>query len=71
MQDDVYMIVTDGWREAAKLRLIIEDNEKKAKERPDFTFGKLKYKAELIPTALVIARYFAAEQTAIEKLESQ
>ncbi|HAO79751.1 MAG TPA: type I restriction-modification system subunit M, partial [Verrucomicrobia subdivision 3 bacterium] len=25
MQDDVYMIVSDGWREAAKPRLIIED----------------------------------------------
>ena len=71
MQDDVYMIVSDGWREAAKPRLIIEDKEKKTKEKPDFTVGKLKYKAELIPTALVIARYFAAEQAAIEKLEAE
>ncbi|HZM03484.1 MAG TPA: type I restriction-modification system subunit M, partial [Candidatus Saccharimonadales bacterium] len=71
MQDDVYMIVSDGWREAAKPRLIVEDKEKKAKEKPDFSVGKLKYKAELIPTALVIARYFAAEQTAIEKLEAE
>jgi type I restriction enzyme M protein len=71
MQDDVYMIVSDGWREAAKPRLIIEDKEKKTKEKPDFTVGKLKYKAELIPTALVIARWFAAEQTAIEKLEAE
>jgi len=71
MQDDVYMIVSDGWREAAKPRLIIEDKEKKSKEKPDFTVGKLKYKAELIPTALVIARYFAAEQAAIEKLEAE
>ncbi|MBZ5536968.1 MAG: type I restriction-modification system subunit M [Acidobacteriia bacterium] len=70
MQDDVYMILSDGWREAAEPRLIIEDKNKKTKEKPDFTFGKLKYKAELIPTALVIARYFAAEQAAIEKLES-
>jgi type I restriction enzyme M protein len=71
MQDDVYMIVSDGWREAAKPRLIIEDKEKKTKEKPDFTVGKFKYKAELIPTALVIARYFAAEQAAIEKLEAE
>jgi type I restriction enzyme M protein len=71
MQDDVYMIVSDGWREAAKPRLIIEDKDKKSKEKPDFTVGKMKYKAELIPTALVIARYFAAEQAAIEKLESE
>jgi type I restriction enzyme M protein len=69
MQDDVYMIVSDGWREAAKPRLIIEDKTKKTKEKPDFTVGKLKYKTELIPTTLVIARYFPAEQAAIEKLE--
>lgn len=71
MQDDVYMIVSDGWREAAKPRLIIEDKEKKSKEKPDFTVGKMKYKAELIPTALVIARYFDAEQAVIEKLEAE
>ena len=71
MQDDLYMIVTDGWREAAKPRLIIEEKGSKTKEKPDFTVGKLKYKTELIPTALVIARYFAAEQTAIEKLEAE
>lgn len=71
MQDDVYMIVSDGWREAAKPRPIIEDKNKKTKEKPDFAVGKLKYKAELIPPALVIARYFAAEQGTIEKLEAE
>jgi type I restriction enzyme M protein len=71
MQDDIYMIVSDGWREAAQPRLIIEDKDKKTKERPDFTVGKLKCKAELIPMALVIARYFVAEQAAIERLEAE
>ena len=36
MQDDVYMIVSDGWHEAAKPRLIIEDKQKKTKERAGF-----------------------------------
>ena len=75
MQDDVYMVVNDGWRDAAKPRLIIEEKDKKKenkkKEKPDFTFGRLKYKVELIPTALVIARYFATDQAAIEKLEAE
>jgi type I restriction enzyme M protein len=71
MQDDVYMIVSDGWREAAKPRLVVDDKDKKSKEKPDFTFGKLKYRTELIPTALVVARYFAAGQAAIEKLEAE
>jgi type I restriction enzyme M protein len=71
MQDDVFLIITDGWRDAAKPRLITGDKEKKSKEKPDFTVGSLKYKAELIPTPLVIARYFAREQAVIEKLESE
>ena len=71
MQDDVYMIVSDGWHDAAKPRLIIEEKEKKTKEKPDFTVGKMKYKAELIPTELIIARYFASDQAAIEKLEAE
>ena len=71
MQDDVYMIVSDGWREAAKPRLIIDDKEKKTKEKPDFTVGKQKFKADLIPATLLISRYFAKEQTAIESLEAE
>jgi type I restriction enzyme M protein len=71
MQDDVYLIVGDGWREAAKPRLIIEEKGSKTKEKPDFIVGKLKYRAELIPTALIIVRYFAAEQRTIEKMEAE
>jgi type I restriction enzyme M protein len=71
MQDDVYMIVSDGWKEAVKPRLMIEDKDKKNKEKPDFTIGKQKYKAELVPPALIVARYFSSEQTAIENLEAE
>jgi type I restriction enzyme M protein len=49
MQDDVYLIASDGWREAAKPRLMVEDKDKKSKDKPDFTIGKQKFKAELIP----------------------
>lgn len=71
MQDDVYMLVSDGWREAAKPRLIIEDKDKKTKEKPDFIVGKQKFKTDLIPAPLLIARYFAKEQAAIESLEAE
>ena len=71
MQDDVYLIVGDGWQEAAKLRPIVTDKDSKTKEKPDFTLGKQKFKAELIPPALVIARYFQAEQSALESLEAE
>jgi type I restriction enzyme M protein len=70
MQDDCYLITADGWREAAKPLLVVEDKNKKTKEKPDFTVGKKKYKTELLSSALVIARYFAPQQTAIEKLET-
>ncbi|MDI1312630.1 N-6 DNA methylase [Prosthecobacter sp.] len=69
-QDDVYLLVADGWKKAAQPQLIREDKDKKSKEKPDFTLGKLKYQAELIPPALLIARYLAKDQAAIEKLES-
>jgi hypothetical protein len=32
MQDDCYLITADGWREAAKPRLVVDDKNKKAKE---------------------------------------
>jgi len=70
MQDDVYLIASDGWREAAKPRLLVEDRDRKTKDKPDFVIGKQKYKTELIPMALLIARHFAAEQAAIERLEA-
>ena len=69
MQDDVYLIAADGWMEAAKSRGIIEDKEKKIKETPDLTIKRKKYKMDLIPPPLVVARYFAAEQAAIEVLQ--
>ena len=51
--------------------MIIEDKDKKNKEKADFTIGKQKFKAELVPPALMIARYFSTEQAAIEKLEAK
>ncbi len=67
MQDDVYLIAVDGWLGANKLRLL----EDKSKEKADLTIDKLKYKADLIAPALIIARYFAAEQQAIDALAAQ
>ena len=71
MQDDCYLIADDGWVTAARPRLIVDDKARKTRAKPDFVVGKKKYQAELIPPALVIARYFAADQTAIDELEAQ
>jgi type I restriction enzyme M protein len=70
MQDDVDLIAQAGWVEAAKPRLIVETKEQKSKDVADFTVGKQKCKSDLIPAGLLIARYFAPEQTAIEAIES-
>jgi type I restriction enzyme M protein len=71
MQDDCYLVATDGWREAAQPRLIVEDKNKKTKTRPDLVVGKKKYQTELIPPALIVRRWFAEEQAAVEKLETE
>jgi type I restriction enzyme M protein len=71
MQDDVYLIAADGWVEAARPRGIIEDKDKKIKETPDLTINRKKYKMDLIPPALIAARYFADEQAAIDALQAQ
>jgi type I restriction enzyme M protein len=68
MQDDCYLISGDGWLEAAPPRLIVDNKSKKTK--PDFTVGKKKYVAELIPPDLIIARYYKTEQGHIDELES-
>ena len=69
MQDDVYLIAMEGWMEAAKPRGIIEDKEKKIRETPDLTIKRKKYKMDLIPPPLIIARCFVVEQAAIETLQ--
>ncbi|MGB7990465.1 MAG: N-6 DNA methylase, partial [Candidatus Methylophosphatis roskildensis] len=70
MQDDVYLIAADGWVEAAMPRGIVEDKERKVKETPDLSIGRKKYKMDLVPPALIIARYFAEDQAAIDALQA-
>jgi len=69
MQDDIYLIVGEGWRQAARPRRIVQDRKSNLKEMPDLVVKRRKYKLDLIPPALVIARYFKHEQRAIQNLE--
>ena len=71
MQDDVYLVAHAGWVEVAKPRLIVESNEQKTKETPDFTVGKKKFKSDLIPAGLLVARYFALDRTAVVAIEKE
>jgi len=69
MQDDVYLISSDGWQEASKPRKLAADQ--KTKEKPDIEIGKLKLKCDLIPPALIVARFFPAEQLALDDLKAK
>ncbi|WP_220126931.1 type I restriction-modification system subunit M [Rhodococcus spelaei] len=72
MHDDVYLVMADGWLNAAKPRKTIDDKERKLTETPDLVVGSgrsaTKYKMDLIPPALIVARYFADEQAKIDDL---
>lgn len=69
MQDDVYVLSQDGWQAGKVLRELIVEKGEKLKETPDLVIGKKKYKAELLPPALLVARYFAIEQQKLDQLQ--
>ena len=75
LQDDAYLIAAVGWLEGAKPREIRQLKNKEGKlawpEKEDFRRGKRRFKSDLVPAALVIARYLAAERDAIAALEAQ
>ena len=70
MQDDVYVLVQDGWAAGKVLRELVVKKGEKLKETPDLIIDKSKYKADLIPPGLLVARYFAREQQQIDQLQA-
>ena len=62
MQDDCYLIATDGWN--AQTYRIIERNKKGKEKDKGWT-------CDLVPKSLIVAKYFAEEQAAIEKLTAE
>ncbi|ELZ7232011.1 type I restriction-modification system subunit M [Vibrio parahaemolyticus] len=71
MQDDVYVLVQDDWAAGKVLRELVAKKGEKLKETPDLIIGKTKYKAELIPPALIVARYFADKQANVDALRTK
>jgi type I restriction enzyme M protein len=59
MQDDCYILATDGWK-AETYRVIEKDKKGKVKDKG--------WACDLVPKDLIVARYFASEKAAIEKL---
>ena len=71
MQDDVYVLVQDGWSAGKTLRELVAQKGEKLKETPDLIISKSKYKAELIPPALLVARYFKKDQELINLIQAE
>lgn len=62
MQDDAYAIAADGWV-AKPARVVETDKKGKAKDRG--------WVCDLIPKPFLIARYFAAEQAALDAQQAE
>ncbi|AUJ68768.1 HsdM family class I SAM-dependent methyltransferase [Pseudoalteromonas sp. NC201] len=71
MQDDVYVLVQDDWQAGNTLRELVAKKGEKLKETPDLIINKKKYKAEIIPPSLIVARYFADEQAKVDVLQAK
>jgi len=75
MQDDAYLIAADGWVKGAQPREIFQVKDKNNKltwpEPYDYLKGRRRFKSDLVPAPILVARYFAAERDAIEAFDTQ
>ena len=75
MQDDAYLIAADGWVKGAQPRKIVQVKDKNNKlawpEPHDYLKGRRRFKSDLVPALILVARYFVAERDAIDALDSQ
>jgi type I restriction enzyme M protein len=62
MQDDAYLIATDGWK-AETYRIIEKDKKGKEKDKG--------WTCDLIPKELIVARFFVKEQAEINRLTGE
>lgn len=70
LQDDVYVLIQDGWQAGNRLRELVVAKGEKLKEVPDLVINNKKYKAELIPPSLIVKRYFATQQSELDELQT-
>src|SRR5665648_94570 len=72
MHDDVALIMSEGWDDAAKPRKTIEDKDRKISEIPDLVIGSgrsgAKYKMDLIPPHLIVEKYFPEKRAELDEL---
>ena len=75
MQDDAYLVAADGWVKGAQPREIVKvpnkDNKLVWPEAHDYLQGKRRFKSDLIPKSILVARYFAKEQSAVNATQAE
>lgn len=81
MQDDAGILAIDGWDAARVIRTMVkvkeseDDKSGKFAEEPDLKLGSGKnaiyLKAELIPPALIVERFFADDAAELERLDGE
>ena len=69
MQDDVFLVGSEGWLGATKPRAVVNSKERNIRETPDLTVDRTKYKMDLISPALIVAHYFSSEKSELEALQ--
>jgi type I restriction enzyme M protein len=73
LQDDAYLISEVGWISGALPREIRQVKNKEGKwiwpEKEDIRQGRRRFKSDLVPAELLIARFFKAEQATISELD--
>jgi type I restriction enzyme M protein len=67
MQDDCYLIATDGWK-ATTYRVIEVKKNKEGKVTKEVDRG---WTCDLIPKCFVVARHYAKEQAAIDQIAAE
>ncbi len=70
LQDDVYVLVQEGWEAGKKVRELVAKKGERLTETPDLVIKRVRYKMELIPPALVVQRYFAEQQAQLDQLQT-
>jgi type I restriction enzyme M protein len=75
MQDDAYLVAADGWVKGAQPREILQvknkDNKLTWPEAYDYLKGRRRFKSDLVPARILVARYFLTERCAIEALDTR
>ena len=75
MQDDCYILAADAWVKGAQPREIVQikgkDNKLVWPEPHDYLKGKRRFKSDLVPAPILVAKYFVTERDEIEELDNK